>query len=170
MTRVLAVAVLLVTAASASADPNRVALVDTDRMFDKAGVAVWAAARAKLDAEEPKFVVVESSSGQNVNAHTDISDPKMRKIFTDMDRDAERNKAWEAHVREVLDPIENDVLRALDAYARAHGIGIVLDRGKIGDAILVAAPGADITDAFIKDYNAAAASHARKPASANTVK
>jgi hypothetical protein len=61
-----------------------------------------------------------------------------------------------AREREVLDPIEADVMRALDAYTQSHGIAILLDRDKLEDAVLVVAAGADITDAFIKDYDAKA--------------
>lgn len=153
MMRALVVLGLFVSS-SALAEPGRVALVDTGRLFDKAGLAKWAAARAKLDAEEPKFVVVESPNGKKLNPHADISDPTMRKTFTDLDWDAARRDAWLAHEREVLDPIEADVMRALDAYTQSHGIAILLDRGKLDDAVLVVAVGADITDAFIKDYNA----------------
>ena len=150
MTRTLAILMLLCS--SALAEP-RVALVDTRQFFDKGGIAAWVAARAKLDAEEPKFKVVESPDGGKANAHTDIENPEIRKLYTDMDRDAARNKAWSAHESEVLDPIETDVMRALEKYAAVHGIGLVLDRKQLDDAVLVVAAGVDITDAFVKDYN-----------------
>jgi Skp family chaperone for outer membrane proteins len=139
---------------TARAEPARVALVETGRLFDKAGIAKWAAARARLDAEQSKFVVVESPDGKKPDPHADISDPQFRKLFTDMDRDSARSKAWTAHEAEVLDPIEADVTAALEAYVQSHGIAVLLDRSELGRAVLVAAPGADITDAFIKDYNA----------------
>lgn len=153
MMRALVVLGLLVSS-SALAEPSRVALVDLGRLFDKAGIAKWSAARAKLDAEESKFVVVESPDGKAPDPHADISDPKMRKLFTDLERDGARRGAWSAHEREVLDPIESDVMRALDAYTQSHGIALLLARDRIADAVLVVAEGVDITDAFIKDYNA----------------
>jgi Skp family chaperone for outer membrane proteins len=155
MMRALIVLGLFVSS-SALAEPGRVALVDTGRLFHQAGIAKWAAARAKLDAEEPKFVVVESPDGKKPNPHADIADPATRKVFTDLDRDALRSEAWHAHEHEVLDPIEADVMRALEAYTQSHGIAILLDRGKLDDAVLVVAAGADITGAFIKDYDAKA--------------
>jgi hypothetical protein len=154
MTRALVILMLLCS--PSFAEPARVAIVDTRQLFDKGGIAAWFAARAKLDAEEPTFKVVESPDGQKANAHADISDPQMRKLFTEMDRDSARSKAWGAHESEVLDPIEADVMRAIEKYAAAHGIGILLDRGKLDDALLVVAAGVDITNAFIKDYNAKA--------------
>lgn len=150
--RGLVVALVIAVASPAAAD-GRVALVDTSRLFASSGIGAWVAARAKLDAEEPHFKVVESPDGQKPDPHNDISDPHFRKVLTDLERDSARGKAWNAHESEVLDPIEADVMRALDKYAQAHGIAIVLDRAKLADAVLVVAPGADITDAFIKDYN-----------------
>src|SRR5882672_10710398 len=100
MMRALVLLGLLISS-SALADSGRVALVDTGRLYDKGGIAKWVAARAKLDAEEPKFVVVESPDGTKPDPHTDV-DPTYRKMFTDLDRDATRNKAWAAHEAEVL--------------------------------------------------------------------
>ena len=71
-----------------------------------------------------------------------------------------RRKALEQHSDAVLDPIREDVTRALQAFARARQIDILLDRAHIdSDAILYIAPTADITSAFIKHYNA---SHSAK--------
>jgi Skp family chaperone for outer membrane proteins len=53
----------------------------------------------------------------------------------------------------VLDPIRAAVSRGLEQFAKRHGIDLVLDRSQLGEAVLIAAPGVDITDAFIKDYN-----------------
>jgi Skp family chaperone for outer membrane proteins len=58
-------------------------------------------------------------------------------------------------------PIEADVRAALERYARSHGIDLVLDRHKLGDLVLVVADSADITTAFIKDYNARSKPSAR---------
>jgi len=153
MMRALVVLGLFISS-SALAQSGRVALVDTGRLFHKTGIANWATARARLDAEERTFVVVESPDGKNADPHADVSDPTMRTRLTDLDRDLMRIKAWSAHEREVLEPIRADVMHALDTYAQGHDIAIVLDRDKLGEAVLVVIADADITDAFIKDYNA----------------
>ena len=70
----------------------------------------------------------------------------------------------------MLDPIAADVTRALERYARAHGIdlvlGLVLDRGKLGEMLLVVSASADLTAAFIKDDNAASKPRAMTAAAA----
>jgi hypothetical protein len=44
-------------------------------------------------------------------------------------------------------------MRALERYARAHAIDLVLDRHQLGEDLLVVSAGADITAAFLRDYN-----------------
>ncbi len=144
----------LETARADAGGTSRVALVDTSTLWSAGGIAAYAAARARLDAEEKKFQVVELPPGSKPPEKSPYP------IIDQLNRDHVRWEAWSAHEAQVLDPIRADVLRALDRYARARGIGLVLDRAQIGDAVLIALPGVDITDAFVKDYNAAAAKRA----------
>jgi Skp family chaperone for outer membrane proteins len=74
----------------------------------------------------------------------------------DIERKAEdANAAYNKRLNEVLGPIYQDIAKSIDAFAKARGISIVLDSGKLQDAgvILVANPSVDITSAFIADYN-----------------
>ena len=162
--QLLAIAALACTAAVAHADgTTRVAVVDTSRLFDDGGIARWSAARAKLDAERAKFVLVESPDGKSPEgspagcrppiAYDDIK--KLCKELAEAARKRQEADVWSRHEQEVLDPIEADVMRALERYARAHSIDLVLNRHELPELFLVVAAGADITSAFIKDYNAA---------------
>ncbi len=59
--------------------------------------------------------------------------------------------AYQKRRAEVLQPLQEDVAKALDAFAKTRGITILLDGSQmpltyVDDAI-------DITDAFIADYN-----------------
>src|SRR5436190_751562 len=59
--------------------------------------------------------------------------------------------AYQKRRAEALQPLQEDVAKALDAFARTRGITILLDGSQmpltyVDDAI-------DITDAFIADYN-----------------
>jgi hypothetical protein len=45
-------------------------------------------------------------------------------------------------------------MQSFRVLVTAHGIDLVLDRHQLGDELLVVSAGADITAAFIKDYNA----------------
>ena len=51
----------------------------------------------------------------------------------------------------VLDPLQKDILTALNAYAQAKGITLVIDVNRV--PILYAAASLDITRDFINDYN-----------------
>lgn len=61
--------------------------------------------------------------------------------------------AFAKRQQEVTVPILDDVGKALGAYARSHGIDIVIDSSKV-DGVYLFNSAADITDAFIADYNA----------------
>lgn len=142
---------------------TRVAIVDTDVLFSATGVARYRAALARLDAEKATFVAVENPSADappKVDAEALGFSPKhaaaLEKQLREIQRRAAPARAWEAHVDSVLEPIRADVRRELAAYARRHGIGLVLDAAEIGGGLVVA-PGVDVTAAFIKHYDARAA-------------
>jgi Skp family chaperone for outer membrane proteins len=52
----------------------------------------------------------------------------------------------------MLGPVYDDIGKALDAYAKAHGITLILDVTKI-QGIVSAAESLDITKAFITEFN-----------------
>ena len=55
-------------------------------------------------------------------------------------------------MQDVLSPIYDDIGKALDAYAKAHGITLVLDVTKI-QGILSFSESLDITRPFITEFN-----------------
>src|SRR5216684_2867234 len=61
--------------------------------------------------------------------------------------------AYERRRQELFGPLQDEVGKALDQFARTRGITIVLDGSQV-QGILYAADGLDITKAFISDYNA----------------
>jgi Skp family chaperone for outer membrane proteins len=60
--------------------------------------------------------------------------------------------AYERRRQELFGPLQDEVGKALDVFAKARGITIVLDASQV-QGILYAAEGLDITKAFIVDYN-----------------
>jgi hypothetical protein len=171
--RVLILAALVFAASPVAAETlgtTRIAVIEPARLWAPGGITRWLRARAALDAEQETFHVVETPPGMApplVVPDIGLS-PKqhehLRKEFAQLDRQAAERQAWQDHVHSVLDPIEKDVMAGLERFARAHSIGLLLDRGHLGQDVLVVASGTDITDAFIKDYNAADARPV-KPAS-----
>ena len=63
-------------------------------------------------------------------------------------------KALDRRVKELTEPVYQDIGNALQAFARARGISVVFDISKMHGVVMLVNPaGADITDAFIADYN-----------------
>ena len=60
--------------------------------------------------------------------------------------------AYQKRLQEKLGPVYEDIGKALDAYAKAHGITMVLDVTKI-QGIVSADGSLDITKAFIVEFN-----------------
>lgn len=61
--------------------------------------------------------------------------------------------AYQKRRGELFGPLQEDVGKALDAFAKARSITMVLDGSQV-QGILYAAESLDITKAFISDYNA----------------
>ncbi|HEX7530542.1 MAG TPA: OmpH family outer membrane protein, partial [Pyrinomonadaceae bacterium] len=58
---------------------------------------------------------------------------------------------YQKRYQELLVPLQDDVGKALDAYAKTRNITMVIDGSQT--PILYAAQSIDITKAFISDYN-----------------
>jgi len=61
--------------------------------------------------------------------------------------------AFQKRRTDLLTPLQDDVGKALDAFAKAHGITLVID-GSQTQGVIYAADNMDITKVFIADYNA----------------
>jgi outer membrane protein len=75
----------------------------------------------------------------------------MKRDYTRKGEDAQA--AYNKRLQESVGPLYEDIGKALDAFARARGITLLLDAAKIGPAILAATDGMDVTRAFIAEYN-----------------
>lgn len=60
--------------------------------------------------------------------------------------------AYEKRRQELFGPLQDEVGKALDAFAKARGITMILDASQV--PIVYAFDGLDVTKAFISDYNA----------------
>jgi Skp family chaperone for outer membrane proteins len=60
--------------------------------------------------------------------------------------------AYQRRRQEIFAPLQDEVGKALDAYAKAHGIMLIIDGSQV-EGILFAAESTDITKAFISDFN-----------------
>ena len=147
----------------------KVALVDTDAFLDpKVGIQRLLAAASKLESEfQPRRTELQNLQQQIDKATADlqkvqaVQDPKLSaqqqdKIDTmkkDMQRKGEdAQAAYQKRLQDKLGPVYEDIGKALDAYAKAHGITMVLDVTKI-QGIVSADGSLDITKAFIVEFN-----------------
>jgi len=63
---------------------------------------------------------------------------------------------YEKRAKIVTDPIVQEITDAIEVYSKAHGIDLLLDGAKL-DALMSFNPALNITDAFIKEFNARSA-------------
>lgn len=96
-------------------------------------------AKAQTAAGDPKLV----------QAKIDQHD-QMKKDYTRKGEDAQA--AYQKRREEIFAPLQDDVAKSLDAYAKARGITLVIDGSQV-EGILFAADSINITSAFISEYN-----------------
>lgn len=157
---------------------GKVAVIDTSAfMDDKAGIRRVVAAMSQIEAEFKP----QSDELQRMRAHYDdlvkqinagTGDPATLRRASDeadqlkvtIDRKADDAKAaYQKRVSALMGPIQEDVSRALDAYAKQYGIALIID---ISQVPLIVPDGAkvDITDHFISIYNQGHPATAAAPA------
>jgi Skp family chaperone for outer membrane proteins len=69
-----------------------------------------------------------------------------------------KQQAFQAAVQQAQQtkqgPIVAELTKSLDAYAKAHEIGMLFDVAKLGNAVLAAQPELDVTVDFVAEFNA----------------
>ena len=155
--------------ATGNVPDTKLALVDTDQFLDeKAGIVRLVTAAKKVENEFlPRRTELQTLQAQidkltadlqkaapvqdqKVSAQQqDAIDPKKREL-TRKTEDAQSQ--YQKRLQEMLGPVYDDIGKALDAYAKAHGITLILDVTKI-QGIVSAAESLDITRAFITEFN-----------------
>ena len=155
--------------ATGNVPDTKLALVDTDQFLDeKAGIVRLVTAAKKVENEFlPRRTELQTLQAQidkltadlqkaapvqdqKVSAQQqDTIDSKKREL-TRKTEDAQTQ--YQKRLQEMLGPVYDDIGKALDAYAKAHGITLILDVTKI-QGIVSAAESLDITKAFITEFN-----------------
>lgn len=59
--------------------------------------------------------------------------------------------AYDKRKATILQPLQEDIVKAIEVYAKAHNIGVVIDRSQV--PLVFTADTLDITRGFILDYN-----------------
>jgi outer membrane protein len=158
-----------VPVATGSVPESKIALLNSDAFADeKNGITKLVAAMKRVDSEfTPRKTALQTLQQQIEKATADlqkaapVQDPKvtqqqndkieqMKKDFQRQGEDAQAayQKRWE----EALGPIQDEIGKALDLFAKAHGITLILDVTKF-QGIVSASDSLDITAAFIREFN-----------------
>jgi|SRR6266436_591135 len=83
-----------------------------------------------------------------IQAKIDTLDQQKR----DFQRRGEDAKAqYQKRYQDLFGPLQEDISKALDAYAKTRGITLIIDGSQV--PVLYAAESMDVTRAFISDYN-----------------
>lgn len=158
--------------AQANIPDSKIALIDSAAFSDeKVGIARLVIAIKRVDTEfQPRRTELQTLQTQYEKATADyqkvapmqppqVNQQQAEKI-DQMKRDIQRKQedaqaAFQKRMNEVLTPISLEIGNALEVYAKARGITLVLDVANMQDGFVRwAADATDITKAFIVEFNA----------------
>jgi outer membrane protein len=154
---------------TAALPETKIALVNTDEFADeKTGINRLVAAMKRVDGEfQPRRTELQTLQTTIEKATADLSKAgplqdakvtqqqtdKLEGMKTEFKRKGEdAQAAYQKRLQEVLGPVYDDIGKALDAYAKAHGITLILDVTKV-QGIVSASESLDITRPFITEFN-----------------
>ena len=156
---------------AAAVQPLKIAVFDSDMLNDeKAGIKKLVTAFRSLEAEikprKDELVTLKAKYDLIVKQiqYTQKTAPAITlQAKADeaeiLKRDIERKQQdgqqfLDKRMKEVTGPIYQEIGNALQAFAKQRGIDIIYDMAKLNEAMMVVNPAADITPAFITDFNA----------------
>jgi outer membrane protein len=113
--------------------------------------------RSELQAMQTKIntLAKEIDDTQNVAAPDSIRQKRdqLAQLNTEFKRKAEdAETAYNKRRQDIFSPLQQDITKALDAFAKARGITMVLDGSQL-QGIYTSDTSIDITRAFINDFN-----------------
>jgi Skp family chaperone for outer membrane proteins len=157
--------------ASGPLPESKIAVIFTDAFLDqKQGIARINTIASNLEREfNPRQTELQGLQQRIKTATDEISklqqgtavvDQKSMQVKIDnldaMKKELQRKAedaqaAYNKRRDEVLAPLQEDIGRALEAYAKQRGISVLIDASRV--PLIYAADGLDITRAFITEYN-----------------
>jgi Skp family chaperone for outer membrane proteins len=151
-----------------SVPESKIALIYSDAFLDaKTGIARFNTLVTTLNREfQPRQTDLQTMQ-QKIQALTDditktaaVADPKtlqtkqdqldqLKKDFQRKGEDAQ--VAYDRRRKEMFTPLQDDIGKALEVYAKGHNINVIIDGSQV--PLVYAADALDITRAFINDFN-----------------
>ena len=156
------------TQTTASVPESKIALIYSDAFLDaKTGIARFNTLVSTLNREfQPRQTELQTMQ-QKILALTDditktasVADPRtlqtkqeqldqLKKDFQRKGEDAQA--AYDRRRKEMFTPLQDDIGKALEVYAKGHNINVIIDGSQV--PLVYAADALDITRAFINDFN-----------------
>lgn len=153
---------------NAAVPESKIAIIYSDMFLDpKTGIARFNSLVTTLNREfQPRQTDLQTMQ-QKIQTLTDdiqktaaVADPKtlqqkqdqleeLQRDFTRKREDAQR--AYEQRRKDVFTPLQQDIGKALEVYAKSHNINVIIDGSNV--PLVYAADALDITRAFINDFN-----------------
>jgi outer membrane protein len=152
---------------------GRMAIIYTDAFLDsKTGIAKFSGAMTKLNAEFQKTkddiqamqtransLEAEINKLREAPAGTPIDQRSLQAKIDQLDqlkKDTQRKAedaqaAYNRRQQELFAPLQDEIGRALEAFAKARGINVILDAAQV--PLLYIADSVDVTRAFITEFN-----------------
>jgi outer membrane protein len=148
---------------------SKIAVIFTEAFLDeKQGIARFNTLVANLNREfQPRETELQGLKTRaqalqdEITKTASVADPKTIQTKTDqleslkkeLQRKAEdAQSAFVRRRKEIFQPLQEDIGKALEAYAKQRGISVIIDGSQV--PLVYAADNLDITRAFIAEYNA----------------
>ena len=147
---------------------SKIALIYSDAFLDaKTGIAKFSSLMTTLNREfQPRQTELNQLQTQiqqlddDIKKTSAVADPKT--IQTKIDQLEQKKKeyqrkgedaeaAYKRRQQEIFAPLQDDIGRALEAYAKQRGINVIIDGSRI--PLVYAAETIDITRSFINEFN-----------------
>jgi Skp family chaperone for outer membrane proteins len=157
--------------AAANIPESKIALIYSDAFLDaKTGIGRFNALITTLNREfQPRQTELQqmqqkiqtlTNEVNQAQAASSVVDPKstqakmeqlevLKKDFQRKGEDAQG--AYDRRRKEMFTPLQEDIGKALETYAKAHNINVIIDGSQV--PLVYAADALDITRAFINDFN-----------------
>jgi outer membrane protein len=153
---------------SAAVPDSKIALIYSDLFMDpKTGIARFNTLLATLNREfQPRQTELQQLQ-QKIQTLTDeiektksVAEPvalqrkvedleQLKKDFQRKGEDAQG--AYNKRRQDIFSPLQNDIGKALEAFAKSRGITVIIDGSQV--PVVYAAESIDVTRAFINDFN-----------------
>ena len=147
---------------------SKMAMIYSDAFLDpKTGIARYNSLAGTLQREfQPREAELQAlqtkinTLTKDIESTQSVADPnaiqqkrdQLAQMTTDFKRKGEdAQAAFTKRRQEILLPLQQDIHKALEAFAKARGITVVVDGSQV--PVIYAADNIDITKAFIAEYN-----------------